>query len=576
MLYRRAWSLFARQQRSLALASLLLATNAGLGLLKPWPLALVVDLLTGGPAARHPWMAWLDTRDKTKAIALLALLSFVLHGCQSVLQAAQNALVIRVGLRGLAEARTQLFQKLLRRSFRTQQKAASGDAVYRASWDVYAFQTFLQKGVFGASAAATALVGMVAVMARLDPALTCVALGTVPLLVAAMRWFGPRMTQRSAAAHHADSQVTSVLQHRLSALAIIQAFGQQNHETRAFESKTAEADRARWAQHRFELSYLTLTACLFGLGLAAILGAGAWRVDSGVLTLGGLLVFLAYANQLFEPLNQLSYVGASLADAKASMRRVFDLLDEEEEMKDPPNAGAVVIVREPVQAPVVTPAGSKSVQTRSGLVRLERVSFSYGPGNPVLKDFCAAFAPGRRIAIIGPSGAGKTTVLRLLGRVLDPDEGRVTVDGSDLRTFTLRSWRDHVAVMPQEAVLFPATLRENIAYGRPDAAPDEIEEAARNAFAHEFIARLPEGYHTRIGEGGARLSVGEMQRLCLARAYLKKAPILLMDEPTSALDRESEDLVIESLARSTRGQTVVFVTHGQAMRTLADETLTLR
>lgn len=572
MLYRRAFGFFRADLPKLILAGLLLLTNAAAGLLKPWPLALAVDLLGGG-IVRLPWSDHLPSVSRNSLILSLAGLTFAIHALQALLQSVQNALVIQAGLKGLSVAREALFSKLLHRSLRSHQNADPGDAVYRASWDVYAFQTFLHKGVFGSSAALVALASMVVVMSRLDPTLTAVTLLSVPLLVLTMRWFGPRMTRLSGLAHKADTDVTSTVQQRMSALQLIQACGQQTRELLEFSTRVRTAHRARWAQHRFELLYLALTALIFGAGLALILGTGAAQVDSGTLSVGGLLVFLAYANQLFEPLNQLSYVGASLSDARAGMSRVFEMLDETPELVDRPNAKIVPLHPQPLSAPRSTILPSP---LHPGRIDFEHVSFAYGTNHPVVRDFSESIAPGEHVALIGPSGAGKTTLLLLLSRFFDPSQGQIRIDGTDLRDLQIQSWRAQLSIVPQESTLFRASVRDNIAYGRPEATAEEIRRAAQNAFAHDFIERLPNGYDTVIGEGNVRLSVGEAQRINLARAYVRNTPILLLDEPTSALDRESEDLVIQSLKTASAGRTLIFVTHGQRMLPLADRVITLR
>ncbi len=585
MSYGRAFQVFRSERGALALAALLVFANAAAGVVKPWPLALIIDSVLGStPMPR--WISHLaNGLDQAETLTALALVSLALHGIQALLQYGQHALVIRSGLRGLASTRQQLFETLLRRSMRSHHKAALGDLIYRASWDVYAFQTFLQKGVFGALAACASLGGMIWVMARLNPGLSVATLAVAPVLVVVMRHFGPGMTRLSDAGHRADSEITSVIQQRLSALLVVQAYGQEEREAVSFSGRVSAAFHARLTQHRYELQYLVLIGLGFGLGLSLILWAGSIQVAQGALSVGGLLVFLAYANQLFEPLNQLSYVGASLSDARAGMARVFELLDASDDAsQDSPTARSIEVIQltstpRPSMndsRPEMSVAGMRSghaLTTGPGRIQFEEVGFCYREGVPVLNRFTATLEPAKTVALIGPSGAGKTTLLHLIYRFLDPLSGRILVDGVDVRDFRLRDWRRLLAYVPQETILFPGTIRENIAYGRIEAAQAEVETAARAAFAESFINRLPQGYDTLLGDGGVRLSTGEMQRINLARAYLKNAPIVLLDEPTSALDQESEHMVIQSLGQHAAGRTVVFVTHREPMLAIANQVI---
>ena len=293
---------------------------------------------------------------------------------------------------------------------------------------------------------------------------------------------------------------------------------------------------------------------------------------AGRLTVGELLVFLAYLAQFYEPLNQLSHVGATVSDARAGIQRVFELLDAIEEVRDAPAARPILKrTAEGDSSNLIPPdhglrsptaAGETPTPLRlRGEIVFERVSFEYGTGRPVLRDVSFTLPAGATAAIIGPSGVGKTTLLQLLPRFYDPTAGAVRLDGIDLRELRLKDLRSQVAVVFQEGILLPATVAENIAYGKPQAGLGEIQAAARAAHADEFIRNLPQGYETLVGEGAARLSVGEKQRLNLARAFLKDAPILVLDEPTSALDAESEALVTASLNELRRNRTTLWVAH---------------
>jgi ATP-binding cassette subfamily B protein/subfamily B ATP-binding cassette protein MsbA len=320
------------------------------------------------------------------------------------------------------------------------------------------------------------------------------------------------------------------------------------------------------------LIYWLAISFVFAAGTAAIVWVGSLQVLAGKLTVGELLIFLAYLAQLYEPLNQLSHVGATVAGAVVGTQRVFEILDTPEEVKDAPTARPVVNAR----------AGKTSNQTAGqplvahGAVEFDHVSFSYEKGQPVLQDVSFHIGAGQSAAFIGPSGVGKTTLLNLLPRFFDPTGGAVKLDGSDLRELRLKDLRTQIAVVLQEPILLPASIAENIAYGRPHASRAQIEAAARAANADKFITKLPAGYNTIVGDGGARLSVGERQRLNLARAFLKDAPILLLDEPTSALDADSEALVVASLFDLMKDRTTLMVAHRLSTIARVDKILVLQ
>jgi ATP-binding cassette subfamily B protein/subfamily B ATP-binding cassette protein MsbA len=309
------------------------------------------------------------------------------------------------------------------------------------------------------------------------------------------------------------------------------------------------------------LLYWLAISAVFALGAAAIVWLGSRQVLAGKLSVGELLIFLAYLAQLYEPLNQLSHVGATVANAIVGTQRVFELLDTPEEVKDAPNARPIVHTRRSA-----TLAVPQAALVAAGAIEFERVSFSYQKEQPVLRGIDFRLSAGQSAAIIGPSGVGKTTLLNLLPRFFDPTEGAVKLE--DLR--------QQIAVVLQEPILLPASIAENIAYGNPRAGRAEIESAARSANADKFIAKLPNGYDTVVGDGGARLSVGERQRLNLARAFLKDAPILLLDEPTSALDADSEALVVSSLFDLMRGRTTLMVAHRLTTISRVDKILVLQ
>jgi len=335
------------------------------------------------------------------------------------------------------------------------------------------------------------------------------------------------------------------------------------------------AQSKRLAQHRWELLYWLAISVVFALGTAALVWCGSGEVLAGELSVGQFLIFLAYLSQLYDPLNQLSHVGVTVSHAGAGMQRVFEILDTPEDVRDGPEARPIIGSAAP-SAGVGAPSPGAPAQRRAqGAITFEAVCFAYQPGQPVLREISFSLRAGEWAAIIGPSGAGKTTLLQLLPRFYDPTSGSIRLDGIDLRQLRLRDLRRQVALVMQEPLLLADTIAENIACARPGATFAQIEAAARAAQAEAFILKLPQRYDTVVGEGAARLSVGEKQRLSLARAFLKDAPILVLDEPTSALDAESAGLVAASLEELTRGRTTLLVTHRLASVRQADRILVL-
>ena len=506
----------------------LVGLTTAAAVIKPWPLAWILDALSGRSGDTDSIPRW--------TLALLG--AYLLHG---LLGATQQSLVITLGLRGLQRIRHQVFERLMRLSPREVQGNAAGDWIYRATWDTYAFQTLFTHGIFTSLTAGAGVIAMTVVMARIHLPLTAVALATVPPLLIVMRIFGPRLQRAAAQAQTADAGIAAAVQQAVANLSLIQAFTRESSTTSDFDRQAGEAFLARRHQHRSEVVYLAAVAAILAAGTAGIVALGSREVAAGRLTLGQLLVFLAYLAQLYEPLNQLSHLGGTISTAQASAQRVLEWLDT-------PDHSA--------NGTTPTPRPAHGVD-----LEFSAVGFAYEPGRPVLKGLHLSLKPGEIVAIVGPSGAGKTTLLQLIPRFLEPDSGQVRWCGLDLKSLDRQSLRQQVSWVLQEPLLLPTTVAENIGFGREGATRAEIEAAAQAAQAHEFIQRLPQGYDTRVGDGAARLSVGEKQRIHLARAFLKDAPVLLLDEPTSALDGESELAVMAAVQRLTHGRTTLMVAH---------------
>jgi ATP-binding cassette subfamily B protein len=523
-------------------ALVLMFLSIGANLLKPWPVALIIDYILGGKAAPAWLPASWQVSERASMLGVAALLIIGLHGAQGVFAAAQNYLSIKAGLSGLVRLRVQLFEWMQRLSLAFYQKRSQGDLIYRATWDSYALQTIFQQGLFKFLNSSGSIVLMLVIMWRLNHFLALVTLAVFPPLLLTMFVLGKLMNRRSLEAHQADSRVTSLVQQNISALPLVQSYAREHTETESFSVEVKASFQKRLRQHGLEVTYWLIIAMLFGMATAGLTWWGAREILMQRLTVGELVIFLSYLGQLYDPLNQLSQVGATLSDANAGLHRIFEILDAKQEVTEPAR-------------PVSFPG------KHAPAIQLDKVSFSYDRNKPVLKEISLQIEPGETVGLIGPSGSGKTTLLNLLPRFYDPAEGQIAVEGKNLREISLKELRQHVAYVFQESFLLPGTIAENIGYANPTATQAEIEEAAQQANAAEFISRLPNGYKTVVGEAGARLSVGEKQRINIARAFLKNAPILLLDEPTSALDAETESAIIESLGRLVANRTTIMAAH---------------
>jgi ABC-type multidrug transport system fused ATPase/permease subunit len=570
----RALGYFRPDAGRIGLSIGLLMAGIGINLLKPWPLAVLVDSVLGS----KPFPVWLPSElhewGQPAQITAIIAVSLALHLTHSAVCAGHVYLTIGVGLRGLRRVRDDVFGWLQRLSLRYHNGTEAGDVIFRAGTDTVAFQTLFQQGLLIVVSAAGTLLFMAIMMARLNLYLTAVALVAVPVLLVSLKVFGGAMRTRAMGAQRAESKVYSLIHQGITALPLIQSHAREPHEQRRFTAQTEQARQQKMAQQGLEVFYwcsisVILAACTLG-----VTWVGAHQVLAANLTLGELLVFLAYVAQLFDPLHQLSQVGATLSSASASTRRVFEILDTPEEVKDRPGArplrrgrdadgqAGLPTSADDMFAPGGVPAALSGRPLQIyGNVAYDDISFDYNPSRPALRHVSFKLLAGTSAAIIGPSGAGKTTLLNLLPRFFDPKSGAVLLEGVDLRDLRLEDLRAQIGLVLQNPIVLPTTVAENIAYGKPHATKAQIEAAAHYANASAFIEKLPQQYETVVGDGGALLSVGEKQRINLARAFLKDAPILLMDEPTSALDVESEAQVVASLFALMRGRTTLMVAH---------------
>ncbi len=528
----------------------LVGVSITIGLLQVWPVAVLVDLVSTGPRPGD-WIHRLFLTPLPDSllgrILGLAGITLTLRLAQEALTTGRALLGFRIGYGGLTRVRGDLYRKLQALHLGYHRAQPQGDALYRLNQDAAGFQALLNVAL-SAFASALSLAVMTAIMASRDAPLTLLALAVVPPLVWTNVRFGRALRQKCAEAKEVERELTTVVQRTMASIGLIQAFGREEDEAARFHATLHESARAWLRLHRDEVCYTLTVGAIFGIGGAVVLGYGgciAAAPRAGVggrgMTIGDLTAFLMYLGMLYDPLCKLTGAGASLQAGIAGAERVFEVLDRDPVVRDRPDA-----------APL--PLAPRSLA-------LDGVGFEYRAGHPVLQDVTAKILPGEMVAFVGSSGVGKTTLLNLLPRFHDPTRGALRLDGRDARALRVADLRRHIALVLQDSDLLPASIEENIAYGRPGATRAEIERAAEMAGAASFIKALPEGYETRLDEGGQRLSGGQQQRVAIARALLTEAPILVLDEPTSALDPEHERVVTEAL-RSLRGQrTIVLVSH---------------
>jgi ATP-binding cassette subfamily B protein len=514
-----------------------------IALLVPIPLKIVVDSVLGTHPLPGPLAGWFPGAGHAPATGL-AIAIGVLLGVTLLAQVQSIGsawLRAYVGEHLVLGFRARLLEQGQRLSLTYHDSTGTADTLYRIQHDAPALQYVAADGLIPFLSAAISLAAMITVTARLDWQLALVALAISPVLFFLSRRFRRRMRGQARAVKKLESSALQVVQEILHALRVVKAFGQERRETERFVGRGREGLAARLKLALIEGRFGLLVGLTTAGGTAAVLYIGVSHVRSGVLTLGELLMVMSYLTQLYAPLTTISRKAASLQAYLASAERAFAILDEVPDVPERPDA--------------------KSLERAAGAVEFKGVSFAYAPGRVVLHDVSFAVAPGTRVAIIGATGVGKTTLVNLLTRFYDPSAGAVLLDGVDLRDYRVADLRRQFAIVLQHPLLFSTTIAENIAYGRPGAPQAEIEAAAVAAHAHEFITRLPRGYDSPVGELGQQLSGGERQRIALARAFLRDAPLLILDEPTSSVDLKTEAVILEALERLMRGRTVFLVTH---------------
>ncbi len=535
MIYRRVLAYYRSFSAATLAGTFFTLVGIALNLLKPWPFKIIVD----GVLNHHP-PSWLQ-QPPARATLLLCAALVVLQLLWGLCNFASNYLFVKVGLQALLRLRTELYARLQRLSLKFHDARRSTDSSFRVAYDSQSIQTIYNKGFTAIFSAIVTLVGTFVIMLRLDWVLALFSLGVVPFLVAAIYFFASRIRRESTTIQEQESAMLSQAQEGLSSIRMVHAFGREDWEVSQFQQQARGSLQANLRLTLTNVQSALVISMLVVIGTAVMYYVGTLHVLAGTLSLGSLLLFSAYLIMLYQPLESLTYTAWAMEGATAGARRCFEVLDRRDDVVDAPNA--------------------LTLTETKGSIAFENVGFSYAEERPVLENVNLTIAPNQIVALVGGTGAGKSTMLTLVPRFYDPTAGRLTLDGRDLRTIGKQSLRSQIAIVLQDTLLFSTSVRENIAYGRPDATDEEIREAARRAEADAFISQLPDGYESLVGERGGHLSVGQRQRIGIARAFLKNAPILLLDEPTSALDPATEASIMGAIKNLMTNRTTLIVTH---------------
>ncbi|ACH83018.1 ABC transporter ATP-binding protein/permease [Acidithiobacillus ferrooxidans] len=538
-------------------AALAMTARAMVLLVIPWPLKFVIDSVI----SQKPlpvWLAGFLPDPLSHRVALLDVLGIVMllfAVADSALAYAGGRLLLRVGQRAVFDIRRSLFAHLQRLSLAFHRRQKSGDLMARLGGDIQTLQDFVVSVGTGLFAHLLTIIGMAGIMLAIDWRYALVVIASVPLLLAITQRHTRRLKQAFRLARRKEGELWSMAQESIAGIPVVQAYGRESFEENRFRERAERSLDAALEANELQMRFTPLVGGLVAAAVGIAVWYGASQVLAGRITTGELLVFLAYLRGMAAPLRQFAKMAGTVSKATVAAERLGDIFAEEPDIRDAPNA-------------VPLPSCTGALEFRS-------VSFGYQTGEPVLKEISFGVDSGRTVALVGTTGAGKSTLVSLIPRFHDPVEGRVLLDGRDLRDLKVASVRDQIALVLQEPLLFHGTIWENIAYGRAGAGREEAIAAALAVGLHDLIGGLRDGYDTMVGERGASLSGGQRQCVSIARAMLRDAPIVILDEPTSGLDTFSERRVLEALNRLTTGRTTLVIAHRLATIAAADRILVL-
>jgi ATP-binding cassette, subfamily B, bacterial len=514
---------------------------AAVRLAEPWPLKFIFDNVLGGDPldTGHTLIDRTLSGDRLAILIAAAIAILVLGLLRGLTSYYQQVMTSVVGQQVVLTIRQRLFAHMQRLSLSYHTRNPSGELLSRLTGDINQLRQSVVAAMIGFFSNAVIVVGFLVIMFLMEWRLALMVVVIVPVLLGILMVYSGRIRRATRRNRRQEGALAARLGESLSGIHVVQMFSREDEEDERLRSMNSQSFKSGFQADRLGARMNRTVELVLGAAMAATLFFGVMQVIAGRLTVGELVVFASYMQVFYRPIRQLSRTTQRASKASSSLERITDVLDQSTEVSGGPEVAPPFF----------------------GEIRFSRVHFDYRPGAPVLRDVDLVVEAGTTAALVGPTGAGKSTLLSLIPRLYDPIWGTVLIDGQDVRRFTLRSLRDQISIVPQEGMLFAASVRENIAYGRPGASAGEIEAAARAALIDDFVDALPDGYETVIGERGVTLSGGQRQRLAIARAIVRDAPIVLLDEPTTGLDSRSEELVMEAMDRLQAGRTVIVIAH---------------
>jgi ATP-binding cassette subfamily B protein len=538
--------------KAMTLALVAVAGETAAALLEPWPLKIVLDYLLQSrpvPAWMTPLVTWVG--GDQLAVLNVAVIAVAVIAVGGALSAYCNtSITASVGQWVMHDLRRMLYHHIHRLSLAEHDERRTGDLVGRVTNDIQSVQDFVTSALLGIVANVLTLVGIIGVMFYLDWRFTLISLAVAPVLFVVVYVFTRRIKQASRDVRRKESELVSTVAEVFSSIRIVKAFAREDYEEQRFEKQSLDNVETALIARSIKMKLAPIVEVIVATGTCLMLAYGARLVLAGELTAGALVVFLLYLGKMYKPMRDLSKMTDTVSKAAIGFERIREVLATEGGVRDLKHA--------------------RKAPRFKGAIAFDNVSFGYGPDQRILEDVSFAIEPGQVAAFVGPTGGGKTTVINLVARFYDPLSGTVSIDGTDVRRFRIRSLRDQISFVLQDTLLFHVPIWQNIAYGRPEATRADIIRAAEIANAHQFITEMPEGYDTMVGERGVTLSGGQRQRIAIARAVVRNTPILVLDEPTSGLDAQSEQSVFEALDRVMEGKTTIVIAHHLATIHRAD------
>ena len=529
---------------ALSLGLLAVIGEGAANLLEPWPLKIVLDDVFKTRQV-HGWLNRLIYStvgyDKIAILKFACIAVLAIAVLDAICSYAEKYLTTSVGQWVTHDLRRVLYSHIQRLSLAYHDHKQTGDLISRVTSDIDAIQSFITTGLLSTLINVITLVGMVTVMFYINWRFTLIALSVAPVLFMIVYTYTRRIKKASRAVRKKEGEIVSVIEEVLGSIRVVKAFAREDYELRRLEEESLEGVEISLRARGLKAKLTPIVQIIVAVGTCLVLWFGTRMVLSTTLSAGSLIVFILYLGKMYKPMQELSKMTDAYSKAAVGYERIQEVLQTDKEVKDLPR--------------------SRPAPRFRGQIEFEHVHFYYTQDTPILKDVSFKVEAGQVAALVGPTGAGKTTIISLIPRFYDPISGTVKIDGTDIRQFRQKSLRQQISFVLQETVLFHAPVWQNIAYGKPEATRGEILKAAELANASEFVEKLPDGYNTVVGERGMTLSGGQRQRIAIARAIIRNTPILILDEPTSDLDASSEKLVFEALDRLMEGKTTIVIAH---------------